>query len=48
MPWRVDGEYAGELRRAPLLNEYTDAILSEILGIGQEEAKELVSADALR
>ena len=48
VPWRVDGEYAGELRRAPLLNEHTDAILSEILGINQEEAKELVTADALR
>ena len=48
VPWRVDGQYAGELRRAPLLNEHTDAILSEILGINQEEAKELVTADALR
>ena len=48
VPWRVDGEYAGELRRAPLLNEHTEAILSEILGINQEETKELVTADALR
>ncbi len=48
VPWRVDGEYAGELRRAPLLNEHTETILSEILGINQEETKELVTADALR
>ena len=48
VPWRVDGQYAGELRRAPLLNEHTDAILSEILGIDQNEAKQLVTADALR
>ena len=39
VPWRVDGDYAGEQRRAPLLNEHTDAILSEILGIDQNEAK---------
>ena len=48
VPWQVNGEYAGELRRAPMLNEHTDAILTEILGIGQEETRELVAADALR
>ena len=48
VPWQVNGEYAGELRRAPMLNEHTDAILTEILGINQEETNELVAADALR
>ena len=48
VPWRVDGEYAGELRRAPMLNEHTADILSEILGIGQDKTRELEAADALR
>ncbi|MCY4575454.1 MAG: CoA transferase [Chloroflexi bacterium] len=48
VPWKVNGEHAGELRRAPMLNEHTDAILTEILGINQEETNELVAADALR
>ncbi len=48
VPWRVDGEYVGELRRAPLLNEHTADILSEVLGIGEEETRELNAADALR
>ena len=48
VPWQVNGEYAGELRRAPLLNEHTEAILTEILGITQTEANQLTTADALR
>ncbi len=47
VPWRVDGTYAGEQRRAPLLNEHTDAILSEILGIDPDAAQELSAVGAL-
>ena len=47
VPWRVDGGYAGEQRRASLLNEHTEAILGEVLGIDIEGAKELSAAGAL-
>ena len=47
VPWRVDGTYAGEQRRAPLLNEHTEAILGEILGIDGDAVQELSAAGAL-
>ncbi len=47
VPWRIDGGYAGEQRRAPLLNEHTEAILSEVLGITTQETMSLVSIGAL-
>lgn len=47
VPWRVDGAIVGRQRPAPLVNQHTHSILSDLLGMTAQEIKDLSEAGVL-
>jgi crotonobetainyl-CoA:carnitine CoA-transferase CaiB-like acyl-CoA transferase len=47
IPWRVDGEIAGRRRAAPRVNEHTQAILRDLLGLSTRVIKSLTEQGVL-